>query len=293
MIKSIISLIRPLQWIKNMFVLLPMFFGGQLLNVWCWRQAMITFFSFSFIASAIYCINDLKDIESDRLHPLKRNRPLASGSLKPVTAITVSLILLFLSFLVCYEFMTYRVWEVMLILIIYFILNIAYCLKLKQIAIIDVFIVSLGFVLRLIAGGVSCNIWLSPWIICLTFLISLFLAFAKRRDDVMLHEASGIVARKNILRYNSIFLNQTLGILASVTLVCYIMFSVSPDVEIRLGSNYIYITSIFVLAGILRYLQLTIVDSKSGSPTKILFKDRFIQICILLWVSLFIIIIYL
>lgn len=293
MVKSIISLIRPLQWAKNLFVFLPMFFGGQLFNGWCWHQALITFLAFSFIASSIYCINDLKDIESDRLHPQKRKRPLASGSLNPISAVFICVILAILSFLICFLFLNERVWEVMFVLLVYFMANITYCLKLKKYAIIDVFIVSLGFVLRLLAGGLACDIWLSPWIICLTFLLSLFLAFAKRRDDVLLYETSGIITRKNILRYNSDFLNQTLGILASVTLVCYIMYSVSPDVESRLGSSYIYITSIFVLAGILRYLQLAIVDSRSGSPTKILLKDRFIQLCICLWMCAFIIIIYL
>lgn len=292
MIRSIIPLIRPLQWAKNLFVILPMFFGGQLFNLWCWRQSMVTFFAFSFIASSIYCINDLKDIDADRLHPKKRLRPLASGALKPVHAIIISLGLIFLGFLLSSLFLQNNACYVIIVLAVYLLANLAYCLKLKQYAIIDVFIVSLGFVLRLVAGGLACNIWLSPWIICLTFLLALFMAFAKRRDDVLLYERSGILARKNIIRYNSDFLNQTLGIIASVTLVCYIMYSVSPDVEYRLGSEYIYITSIFVLAGILRYLQLAIVDSRSGSPTKILMKDRVIQFCIILWIIAFLIIIY-
>lgn len=270
-----------------------MFFAGKLLDIHCWIQSFWAFLAFSFIASAIYCINDIKDVETDRNHPKKCHRPIASGAVSVRLATAITVILVALSYGIIFIELKSKVWESAGIISLYFLLNLAYSFKLKQYAIIDVFIISLGFVLRLALGGVVCKIWLSPWIICLTFLLALFLAFAKRRDDVLLHEKSGIVARKNIVRYNSDFLNQTLGILASITMVCYIMYSVSPDVETRLGSSYIYITSIFVLAGILRYLQLAIVDSRSGSPTKLLMKDRFIQTCILLWIIAFVIILYL
>lgn len=293
MIKSILLLIRPHQWAKNMFVFLPLFFGGQLLNKWCWEQSLIAFAAFSLIASSIYCLNDLIDIEADRQHPEKCKRPLASGRLLPSQAIIIGIVLVILGFMTVFIFYHYHAISISIVLGIYLSINVAYCLKLKQYAIVDVMLVSLGFVLRLAAGGIVCDIWLSPWIISLTFLLALFLAFAKRRDDLLLHERMGLVTRKNIVRYNIDFLNQTLCILASVTLVCYMMYTVSPDVEKRLGSNYIYLTSLFVLAGILRYLQRTIVDSQSFSPTKILLDDRFIQTCIILWIATFLVIIYL
>lgn len=293
MIKSIISLVRPQQWIKNIFVLLPLFFGGQLFNAWAFQQAIITFFAFSFIASSIYCLNDLKDIEADRHHPKKCKRPLAAGKLKPAHAVTLMVILIAASLLISTLLLGEQSLNVSIVLLIYLLLNIGYCLKLKHYAIVDVFIVSFGFVLRIVAGGLACSIWLSPWIVLMTFLLALFLAFAKRRDDVALYEKSNIIARRNIVRYNLPFLNQTLSIVGTITIVCYIMYSVSPEVVVRFHSNYVYITSILVLAAILRYLQLALVDSKTGSPTKVLLHDHFIQAAILLWIIAFSVILYL
>ncbi len=276
-----------------MFVVLPLFFSGSLLNPWCWQQAAIAFMAFSAMASSIYCLNDIRDIAADRQHPKKRHRPLAAGEISVRSAYFLMVFLVIASLGICFLSDKTHAFPLMQIMCIYFVMNIAYCLKLKQYAIVDVFIVSLGFVLRVVAGGVACDTWLSPWLICMTFLIALFLAFAKRRDDVVLREKTGKAIRRNTERYNLDFVNQTLGILGAVTMVCYIIYTVSPEVEIRMGSQYVYVTSLFVLAGILRYLQVAIVDYKSGSPTKILLRDRFIQSCIVMWILVFAIIIYL
>jgi len=292
-VKSVIRLLRLQQWVKQLFVVLPLFFSGSLLDLWCWRQAAVAFMAFSFMASAIYCLNDIRDIEADRRHPKKRFRPLAAGEISVRGAYALMAALVAVSLGICFCSDTAQALPLMCIVCFYFVLNVAYCLKLKQYAIVDVFIVSLGFVLRVVAGGIACNTWLSPWLISMTFLIALFLAFAKRRDDVVLHEKTGRVTRRNTERYNLDFLNQTLGIIGAVTMVCYIIYTVSPEVETRMGSRHVYITSLFVLAGILRYLQVAIVDYKSGSPTKILLRDRFIQGCIAMWILVFIIIIYL
>lgn len=289
---SIVKLLRPQQWLKNGFVFLPIFFHGSLWNGKILFYSFITFIAFCFIASSIYCLNDIQDIEIDRIHPEKRNRPLPSGkvsiklaySLIPLLVIGSLLITLFLPHL--------RTLQVSLVLIIYFILNIGYCLKLKKYSIIDVFIVSFGFVLRIIAGGLATDIWLSPWIILMTFLLALFMAFAKRRDDVVKYHRENIITRKKTLHYNLDYLNLVLGIIGAITIVCYILYTVSPEVMERYPGKYVYITTIFVLAGILRYLQVTVVDEKSGSPTKILIKDRFIQLCILSWLFVFLVIIY-
>ena len=180
----------------------------------------------------------------------------------------------------------------LIIAVIYYILNILYCLRLKHIPLIDIFIVSSGFVLRILAGGYSSNIELSNWIVLMTFLISLFLALAKRLDDTIYYKEKKIKLRKNISRYNAEFIQLSLAIIASVTIVCYIMYTVDQNVIERISNNYLYTTSIFVMLGILRFLQLTIVDMKSSSPTKILIKDRFIQLCIFFWMALFTIILY-
>ena len=174
----------------------------------------------------------------------------------------------------------------------YRILNIAYCIRLKQIALVDVFIISVGFVLRVILGGLVINVILSQWIIIMTFLLALFLAFAKRRDDVVIYTGTGLKPRKNVNRYNLDFMNLAITIVATITLVSYIMYTTSYDVIERTGTSYLYITSIFVLLGILRYLQVTLVDIKSASPTNVLLKDRFIQFCIACWILSFFVIIY-
>ena len=177
-------------------------------------------------------------------------------------------------------------------LLIYIFMNIAYCVKLKQIALLDIFVIATGFVLRIVAGGLATGIILSHWIVLITFLLALFLAVAKRRDDVAIYETSGIMARKNVVRYNMDFLNQSIGFLGSVTIMCYILYTVSNEVVERMGSHYLYATSVFVLAGIMRYMQLTLVDRKSGSPTKVLLHDHFIHSCIIGWIVAFTLILY-
>ncbi len=284
---------RPHQWIKQMFVLLPLFFNGSMSDLWRWKQAAVAFFAFSAMAGAIYCLNDIRDVEADRRHPEKRLRPLASGEISVRSAYVLMAVLVVVSVGICFLSDSMRALRLTGVVCFYLALNVAYCLKLKQYAIVDVFIVSSGFVLRVIAGGVACDVWLSPWLLSMTFLVALFLAFAKRRDDVVLHNKTGQVTRRNTERYNLDFLNQTLGIVGSVTMVCYIIYTVSPEVEKNMGSSHVYVTSLFVLAGILRYLQVAIVDVRSGSPTKILLRDRFIQGCIVLWLLAFFIIIYL
>lgn len=289
---AIVKLMRPEQWTKNFFVAAPLFFSGQMLDLRNWCQVAVAFIAFSLIASSIYCFNDIKDVESDRLHPKKRKRPVASGSVSVGVARLMMVVLLAGSLGCCFLMGDVK-FKAIGVLLIYWILNLAYCVSLKHYAIIDVFIVSFGFVLRLILGGIVCDIWLSPWIVCMTFLIALFLAFAKRRDDVVIFQQTGVLMRKNITSYNLDFLNQVLGLIGAITIVCYIIFTVSREVEERMGSEYVYATSIFVLAGILRYLQVAIVDAKSGSPTGILLHDKFIQVCIIMWVITFGVIIYL
>lgn len=292
--KNTLQLLRPQQWLKNIFVFLPLFFNHQLLNSTKLTEALVVFIAFSFISSSIYCFNDILDIEEDKKHPTKRHRPLASGSVSKAQAYIIMLILAFSAFsipLLCFNKEKYI--QISFLLLLYFAMNIAYCIKLKHIAIIDVFIISIGFVMRVISGGAATEIWVSQWIILLTLLLALFLAFAKRRDDVLIFNSSKIKARKNIARYNLDFLNNAISIIASMTMICYIMWCVSEEVIQRMGTDRLYITSIFVLMGILRYLQATMVDAKSGSPTKILYKDHFIHICIAGWIITFYIILYL
>lgn len=291
--KEIIKLLRPQQWLKNGFVFLPLFFDGKLMDLECLMAALWAFLAFSLAASGIYCLNDLIDVEADRRHPKKCKRPIASGAVSKTVAMLLVAVCLVASMSVCFLLGSEVRMAVILVVAGYFVMNIAYCLRLKQKAIVDVFVISVGFVLRILVGGIATGVVLSQWIVLMTFLLALFLAFAKRRDDVVIYEGTGVLPRKNVDRYNLPFMNQVIGIVSAITIVCYIMYTVSPEVVSRFNSQYVYVTSVFVLAGIVRYLQLTIVDVKSGSPTKVLAHDRFTQLCIGLWIVSFVAIIYL
>ncbi len=290
---NILKLIRPHQWLKNVFVLIPMFFGGSLLDPEDIRASVLTFLAYSFVASSIYCFNDINDVEADRRHPVKCKRPLASGAVSMGTAwMLMALMFVLAALMTALLGDRGHILKVGGVLLFYYILNICYCAKLKQYAIVDVCIVALGFVLRVLAGGFATDITLSKWLVLMTFLLTLFLSFAKRRDDVLRMNETGEPPRKNTIRYNLTFINQAITITASVTLVCYIMYTVSPEVVARLGSDLLYLTSVFVLLGLLRYIQITVVDKKSGDPTKIMLRDRFTQLVVVLWALTFLILIY-
>ena len=287
----VIRIVRPRQWVKNFFVFIPLFFGGQMSNTALLLDALTTFVAFSLAASSIYCLNDIVDVEADRQHPVKCHRPIASGQVSVSAAYALMAIMLILSMTVC-PMLKGRSMAVGAVVLGYWIMNIAYCVWLKNFAIIDVCLIAFGFVLRILAGGLATGIEPSNWLVLMTFLLTLFLSFAKRRDDVLRMEATGKPPRKNTIRYNLTFINQAITISASITLVCYMMYTVSPEVTARFNSHYIYLTTIFVLVGLLRYIQIAVVDKQSGDPTKIILRDRFTQLVVLAWMVSFLFIIY-
>ena len=289
---SLVQLLRPKQWIKNVFIFLPLFFNGHISDFDKLFPCIIAFFAFSFAASAIYCFNDILDVQADKQHPEKCNRPIASGAISVTAAYIIAVICLFVSFLLLLSWGGGAKYSVMGLIGFYCLMNIAYCIQLKHFTLIDVMVISTGFVLRIFTGGFASDTHLSEWIVLMTFLLALFLAFAKRRDDVIIYQNSGIMPRKNTYRYNLEFLNQTLTIISSVMLMAYIMYTVSPEVVERLGSRYVYVTTLFVLMGIIRYLQMTLVNLQSGNPTEILYRDRLLQCCIAGWIISYLFIIY-
>lgn len=291
-IAAIMRLLRPSHWIKNLFVFIPMFFGGELFDGSAWLNAAIVFFAFSFMSSSIYCYNDIIDVDDDRRHPIKCRRPIASGVVSIGKAYLIMATMLFLSFATTLLLPTEELLAVILVLGFYYTINLAYCSKLKQYAIIDVCIVSLGFVLRIVVGGIATNIALTNWIVLMTFLLTLFLSFAKRRDDVIRMNQTGEPPRHNTPQYNLTFINQAITITASVTLVCYIMYTVSDEVVERFHTQYLYLTTVFVLLGLLRYIQLAVVEEKSGDPVKVILHDHFAQAIVLAWGFTFMAIIY-
>jgi decaprenyl-phosphate phosphoribosyltransferase len=285
---EIIKLIRVKDWAKNGFLFLPLFFAGELFNTAQYIPLLLAFVAFSFVASSIYIINDYRDIEDDQKHPVKKNRPLASGAVSKPTAIAILLVLLTGGFGIAW----YVKDKFVFVLGLYFVLNLAYSFGLKKIPILDIIILSIGFVLRVKAGSVVTEIAMSEWIVIMVFLLSLFMAIGKRRDDVLLKLSSGVDMRKSMKGYNLDFLNVLLALVSAVIIVSYFMYTMSQETILRLGTYRLYYTCLFVFAGLMRYLQIIYVSSDSGSPTKILYKDRFIQLSILLWIASFIFILY-
>ena len=281
-LKSTINLLRPSHYIKNLFVLAPLFFAFKFNDIYMLEMSLLAFLCFSFFASSIYILNDLRDVKEDRNHPSKRNRPIASGEISTKGAIILMLGLLSLGITIALltNFNLFK------ILMIYLVLNIGYSLGLKHIPILDIFIVSVGFVLRIFAGAVTIDVPVTMWIILITFLLSLFLALAKRRDDIILAER-GNKTRKNIDGYNLLFVNSGMIMMSAVVIVCYIFYTSSTDIQDKFGTHYLYITVIYVILGILRYMQITYVENNSGNPTKILIKDKFLQTTIFAWLITF------
>jgi len=282
------KLIRPSHWIKNLFLLLPVFFAGSIFQFEQFGTLLMGVVSFNLIASAIYILNDLKDIEIDRLHPLKKGRPLASGKITRAAALLILIVFIFsgltLSVILNQTFS--------ILITCYLVLNVGYSFGLKRIPIVDLFIVSLGFIIRIHSGGVLSGVEVSHWLSIMVLLLSLFLVLAKRRDDLVLQSTMHSIIRKTSSTYNLEFINACLTIFAAVIIVSYIMYTVSAEVIEHFNSSYLFTTTIFVIAGIMRYLQITIVEQNSGSPTSILFKDKFILITIFLWIISFYLIIY-
>lgn len=287
------KLLRVEQWIKNTFVFVPLFFSGGVTDLDLLAKSIFAFIVFSLAASSIYIINDYSDIDSDRKHPEKKNRPLASGVISKKTALIIFSFLIVINvilILLAQQYFHQYLWRFATIIGFYFVMNLAYTFKLKHVAIIDVSIISLGFVLRVLAGGYATGILISQWAILLTFILALVLALGKRRGELINAQISG-KTRKSLDGYNVQFADIALSISCTLAIVCYLMFTLSPEVQQRFHSRVFY-TVIFVVFAILRYLQQTLVYNKTESPTKIIYKDRYIQITLVLWVAAFLLQIY-
>lgn len=286
--KDYFRLIRVSQWVKNLFVFLPVVFSGNLFNETYLVFSILIFVTFSFISSSVYVLNDYMDIESDRNHPQKKNRPLASGKITKREAVTLFLTLITLSILFLYLFANLAT---SVTILIYLLINVAYSFGAKHIAIIDVSIISFGFLLRVFAGGFMTGITISNWTILLTFTIAMVMAFGKRRGELVNVQGKN-KTRKALDGYNLEFLNSALVISCVMTIVCYVMYTMAPETQSKMH-HYVFYTFIFVIVGVLRYLQQTFVFNKTESPTKMVFKDLFLQITIFLWGISMLLVIYL
>lgn len=281
-IKTFFSLIRAKQYVKNLLIFAPLFFASKFFNELILIKLFVAFVGFSLVTSFIYILNDINDVELDKLHPTKSKRPIASGKVSPHKAIKIAVLCLALGLCL--------VGKMLLIpTLIYLVLNLLYVYKIKNYALIDVVTISVGYLIRLFIGGMVANVVLSHWIVNITFLLALFLAISKRYDDLEYNEK----LRESLKGYSVPFIKMTMTMLASMIIVAYVLYTISPEVIGHFSCEYVYATSIFVLVGLLRYLQLTFVYKKSGSPTNIFYSDNFLKITMLLWVVSFVCVIYL
>lgn len=288
--KHYIKLLRPKHWAKNLFLFLPLFFAGKFFELDKILLLIGGFFAFSFLASSIYIINDYRDIEDDKKHPEKRNRPLAAGLVSKTYSLIISVLLTLSGLALAYVVDTSG--KFLFITGIYYVLNMLYSFGLKNISIVDILILATGFVLRVKGGAELANVNTTEWFLIMTFLLALFMALAKRRDDVMLKLSTGTEMRKSMKGYSLEFLNTLIAMFSAILIVSYINFTVTPAAHQKYGFRLFY-TALFVIAALMRYLQITFIHNKAGSPTDVLYRDRFIQVTLVLWAASFFVILYL
>jgi 4-hydroxybenzoate polyprenyltransferase len=279
-IGDLLRLMRPAQWSKNAVVFAALIFSKHLFDARAVTLVLAAFGVFCLIASGAYVMNDLRDCERDRQHPLKRLRPLPAGRVRRRVAVVLSLALM----------ITGAVGAVALgggfatLAILYLALQVAYTFWIKEVVILDVMSIAAGFVIRAGAGGVVIDVPVSPWLIICTFLLMLFLGFSKRRHELTLLEGRATDHRASLREYSPYFLDQMISVVTASTVVAYAIYTVSPEVREKLGTDQLYLTIPFVLFGIFRYLYLVHQRDEGGNPTQLLLNDRPLLADVLLWV---------
>ncbi|MCS6929231.1 MAG: UbiA prenyltransferase family protein [Saprospiraceae bacterium] len=286
--RDLLQLLRFEHWVKNLFVLLPAFFAARLIEESIMRSALLAFVAFSAVSSGVYILNDWVDAPQDRNHPDKQNRPMARGAIRKHEAFLLLTAASAGGFALAYFLNP----TVLLICALYTGINALYTFWLKHIAIIDISLIGTGFLLRVLAGGAATGVEVSHWLIVMTFLLALILGLAKRRGEYIV-AMRGHTFRKALEGYNLPFLDAAMVMCSTVTIVAYLMYCFSPEVTERMGSDRIYYTAFFVIAGILRYLQLTLVFGRTESPTRALLHDAFLQLMLLGWIGAFAWLLYL
>ena len=280
--------IRPQQWLKNLFIFAPLIFSENIFNRSMFLQSLLAFAVFCLLSGALYILNDLKDLEEDRIHPIKSKRPLAAGELKKRQAITAFVILSFISLL----FASLVNEEFLWVCLVYYVLQIAYSFALKHVVILDVFIVASGFFLRVIAGAVAIQVQISPWLLICTTLLALFLALSKRRHEILLLDEEAMSHRPILKEYSAYLLDQMISVVTASTVIAYCLYTISGETIEKFGTNKLILTVPFVLYGIFRYLYLIHQKAEGGTPETLILKDRPLLLDIILWIVSAALIIY-
>jgi len=281
--------LRPKQWVKNLFIFAPMIFSLRFFHPGTVWRATLAFLLFGLVTGSIYVINDCIDRDRDRFHPRKRTRPIASGALGVKPALAGAVLLLALAMVLVFHFDR----GFFLLGLIYVLMNLLYSIILKRIVILDVMVIAFGFVLRVMIGGVIDDIPLSPWILIITFLGSLFLALIKRRQEMIKLNRPGEAetTRTSLKSYNLPLLDQLISVTTATTLISYIMYVVNPGIQMKFHTQKLYFTIPFLVFGLFRYLYLTYIQEKGESPEEVLFTDLPFTLNLLVWLLVFVLLI--
>ncbi len=286
--RIILGTLRPQQWVKNFVLFAGLIFSQNLDKPEFIFKSAAGFALFCVLSSSAYIFNDIMDLDSDRKHPLKSSRPIASGQLKVPTAVLLFIVLAAVS-------VGLSVWLSPMFALTaasYFILNLIYSVYLKNVVIIDVMSIAAGFVIRAVAGAVVIGVEISAWLVVCTILLALFLGFGKRRHELMLLESQATDHRKILSEYSPYFLDQMIAVVTASTVIAYAFYTLSPEVEMKLGTKHMDLTIPFVLYGVFRYLYLIHQKEGGGSPTRMLLTDKPILANVILWLAAVVLIVY-
>lgn len=288
MFTNLIRLARPSQWVKNSVVLAALVFAGTIRDSHRLELALIATVIFCLLSSAVYTFNDLLDRERDRNHPLKKDRPIASGAISPAVAIVQILVL--------FSIGAVAAWLInghfFVIALVFVAVNLLYSIVLKDIVIVDVMTLAISFVIRALAGALAIDVAASKWMLINTLLLALFLGFGKRRHELVLLEDNAVHHRSSLTHYSPYLLDQLIGVTTASVVVMYMLYTFSTEVSQKLGTENLYITIPFVVYGIFRYLYLIHKQEMGGSPTRVLFTDRPILATVILWLATVITVLY-
>jgi len=288
-LRAVVETLRPQQWVKNGFVFAALIFSQSLTRWDRCRQVLLAAAVFCLVSSATYVLNDILDAPEDRHHPMKKLRPIASGRVSATTVGIVGAILGSIGLIAAWRLNASFFGTI----VAYLAINALYSTFLKRIALVDVFVVAAGFLLRVIAGGLVIRVPISPWLIVCTTLLALFIALSKRRHELVLLGRRASDHRAILAEYSPYFLDQLISIVTASTVVSYALYTLSPDVQSKFPGKRLELTIPFVLFGIFRYLHLIHHRDQGGNPTRSLFTDPVLLSVVLLWAASVIFIIYL
>ncbi len=288
MLKSLVRLARPSQWLKNGVVLAALVFSGEAIHTSALEIAALAVATFCLLSSSVYVLNDLVDRDKDRRHPLKKGRPIASGQVSPATAISFCALLLVVALAGAW----FINWSFFIISLGYVVLNLSYSFWLKNVVIVDAMSIAVGFVLRAYAGAYAIEVPASKWLLINTLFLALFLAFGKRRHELVFLEDDAASHRTILSKYSPYLLDQLIGIVTASVVVVYMLYTFSPEVSTKLGTENLFLTIPFVIYGIFRYLYLIHQEEKGGSPTRVLISDRPILVNVILWLATVVLVLY-